>query len=193
MAPSQTQLRQDHTASAAPARPRRRQGTFWTALAAVEVLLAAVAVLLNLTSFPPLVILALAGVSLAVRREGLATLGFRRAPHFWRMAGTVLGLVAGWGLLSLGLLRPVLNHLTGTTEDLSDYANLQGNLGMLAGLLLITWTVAAFGEEIAYRGSSRPGSPTSSAAAWAAPPPPWWRPRCCSGWPTPSTASSGWP
>lgn len=46
----------------------------------------------------------------------------------------------------------MINHLTGTTEDLSAYANLQGNLGMLAGLLLVTWTVAAFGEEIVYRG-----------------------------------------
>jgi membrane protease YdiL (CAAX protease family) len=59
---------------------------------------------------------------------------------------------SGGGLLSLGLIRPVINHLTGTTEDLSEYANLQGNLGMLAGLLLITWTVAALGEELAYRG-----------------------------------------
>ena len=55
-------------------------------------------------------------------------------------------------LLRLGLVWPVINHLTGTTEDLSEYANLQGNLGMLAGLLLITWTVAAFGEELVYRG-----------------------------------------
>lgn len=151
MAPSQTQLRQHHTASAAPVRPRRR-GTFWTALAAVEVLLAAVAVVRNLTSFPTFVILALAGISLALRREGPGSLGFRRIPHLWRLAATVLGLVVGWGLLSLGLIRPVLNHLTGTTEDLSAYADLQGNLGMLAGLLLITWTVAAFGEELAYRG-----------------------------------------
>ena len=134
------------------ARSRRRRGTVWTALAAVEVVLAAGAVLLNLTSFPTFVLLALAGVSLALRREGLGTLGLRRAPHVWRLAATVLGLVVGWGLLSLGLIRPITNHLTGTTEDLSEYANLQGNLGMMAGLLLITWTVAAFGEELAYRG-----------------------------------------
>lgn len=148
MAPSSTQQLLEQEEAHAP----RRRGTFWTVLAAAEVVLATVAVLLNLTSFPTFVILALAGISLAVRREGLATLGFRRVPHFWRMAAGVLGLVVGWSLLSLGLLRPMLNHLTGTTEDLSQYADLQGNLGMLAGLLLVTWTVAAFGEEIVYRG-----------------------------------------
>jgi hypothetical protein len=49
---------------------RRRRGTFWTALATVKVLLAAVAVVLDL-SIPTIVILALAGTSLALRREGL--------------------------------------------------------------------------------------------------------------------------
>jgi hypothetical protein len=61
------------------AHPRRRQGTFWTALAAVEVVLAAVAVVLDLL-IPTIVVLALAGLSLALRREGPATLGFRRTP-----------------------------------------------------------------------------------------------------------------
>jgi uncharacterized protein len=35
---------------------------------------------------------------------------------------------------------------------LDGQSDLQGNLGMLAGFLLLTWTLAAFGEEIAYRG-----------------------------------------
>jgi CAAX protease family protein len=64
----------------------------------------------------------------------------------------VFGLVVGWQLLQFGLFRPILNHLTGSREDLSQFADLQGNLGLLAGLLLVTWTLAAFGEELAYRG-----------------------------------------
>jgi uncharacterized protein len=133
------------------ARARRRRGTFWTVLAAVEVLLAAVAVLLG-RGVPTIIILALAGVSLALRREGLATLGFRRSPRPWRMAAVVFGLVVAWSLLRLGLVEPILNHLTGTTEDASEFGDLQGNLGLLAGLLLLTWTLAAVGEELAYRG-----------------------------------------
>lgn len=59
--------------------PRRRQGTFWTALAAVEVLLAVVTVLLDLL-IPTIIILALADISLALHREGPATFGFHRTP-----------------------------------------------------------------------------------------------------------------
>ena len=33
----------------------------------------------------------------------------------------------------------------------TDYKDLQGNIGMLLGLLLLTWTLAAIGEELAYR------------------------------------------
>jgi uncharacterized protein len=133
------------------ARSRRRRGAFWTALAAVEVLLAAVAVLLHLF-VPTIIILALAGISLALRREGLGTLGVGRSLHPWRMAIGVFGLVVVWSLLQLGLFMPILNHLTGTRQDLSQFADLQGNLGMLAGFLLLTWTLAAFGEELVYRG-----------------------------------------
>jgi uncharacterized protein len=103
----------------------------------VEVLLAAVAVVLDLL-IPTIVILALAGTSLALRREELGTLGLRRAPHPGRMAAVVFGLVVGWQLLTLGLVKPILNHLTGITltgitEDLSQFADLQGNLGLWPG------------------------------------------------------------
>jgi membrane protease YdiL (CAAX protease family) len=117
----------------------------------VEVLLAAIAVVLDLFILT-ITLLALAGISLAVRREGLSTLGFRRHPQPSRMAAAVFGLVVVWQLLTFGLVKPVLNHLTGTREDLSQFADLQGNLGLLAGLLLLTWTLAAVGEEVAYRG-----------------------------------------
>ena len=101
---------------------------------------------------PTIIILALVGISLALRREGLGTLGFRPCPHPRRMATGVLGLVVVWSLLHRGLFMPILNHLTGTKQDLSQFAGLQGNLGLLAGFLLLTWTLAAFGEELVYRG-----------------------------------------
>ena len=47
---------------------------------------------------------------------------------------------------------PLLEHATGEQQDLSEFADLEGNLPLLAGLLLLTWTIAAFGEEVAYRG-----------------------------------------
>ncbi len=68
----------------------------------------------------------------------------------WRRS--IFGLVLVWTLLQLGLFMPILNHLTGTTQDLSDFADMKGNTGKLLTLLAFTWTLAAFGEEIAYRG-----------------------------------------
>ncbi|HEX5882153.1 MAG TPA: hypothetical protein VF468_28130 [Actinomycetota bacterium] len=42
------------------------------------------------------------------------------------MATVVFGLVVGWQLLTFGLGKPVLNHLAGATEDLSQFADLPG-------------------------------------------------------------------
>ncbi len=45
-----------------------------------------------------------------------------------------------------------MNRLTGTVIDTSAYATLKGNIGQLAVLLAFSWTLAALGEEIAFRG-----------------------------------------
>jgi membrane protease YdiL (CAAX protease family) len=120
-------------------------------VAAVEVLLAAVAVLLDL-AVPTIVILALAGISLLVRGAPVSTLGVRRIGGAGRMAMRVLGLTVGWTLLQVGLVIPLLEHATGETQDLGQFDGLEGDLGMLLGLLALSWTLAAVGEELAYRG-----------------------------------------
>jgi membrane protease YdiL (CAAX protease family) len=132
-------------ADTAPARGR------WKGLAAVEVTLAAAAVLLDL-AIPTFVILALATASLVVRRQGLSSLGLRRVDQGWRLAAKMLLFALAWTLLQLTLVMPVTNHLTGTRQDMSDFAALEGNLAMLLGLLALSWTLAAIGEEVAYRG-----------------------------------------
>ena len=125
--------------------------TRWRWLAALEVALATVAVLTDLL-LPTLVLLVIAGVGLAVRREGLRSLGVRAARRPWRLAGLMLAFALGWSLLHLALLEPVLRHLTGEAQDTSDFTELQGNVAMLALLLVLGWTLAAIGEEVAYRG-----------------------------------------
>lgn len=47
---------------------------------------------------------------------------------------------------------PILNRLMGKTIDYSGFSNLQGNLSQLILFLVLSWTLAAFGEELAYRG-----------------------------------------
>jgi CAAX protease family protein len=137
-----------HTARPRPTSP---VGRGWRILAAVEVVAAAAAVIADLL-LPSLVLLGMAGVSLAVRRRGLGSLGLRRPAHGWVLTGQMLVFATAWTLLSVGLVIPVAEHLTGERQDMSDFAELEGNLGMLVLLLLASWTLAAFGEELAFRG-----------------------------------------
>ena len=55
-------------------------------------------------------------------------------------------------MFQLAVLMPIANHLSGKEQDLSAFKDLKGNIGMLAGLLVLSWTLAAVGEEAAYRG-----------------------------------------
>ena len=101
---------------------------------------------------PTLVVLAMAAVSLAIRRQRPSALGFRRTPRPGRMILAVFGMTVVWDLFQIGLTKPILNRLTGERQDLSQFAGLQGNLGSLLVLLALSWTLAAVGEETVYRG-----------------------------------------
>ncbi|HSU37497.1 MAG TPA: CPBP family intramembrane glutamic endopeptidase [Propionibacteriaceae bacterium] len=116
-----------------------------------EVLLASAAVLVDLW-VPTLVLLALASASLLIRRVGPGSLGLHRPARARRMVIEVLGLSIAWTLLTLALLMPMAEHLTGQRRDVSQFSAVQGNVGLLLFLLLMSWTLAALGEEVAYRG-----------------------------------------
>jgi membrane protease YdiL (CAAX protease family) len=57
-----------------------------------------------------------------------------------------------WSLFQLAVAMPIANHVSGEKQDLSDFEDLQGNLGMLLGMLVLGWIVGALLEELAYRG-----------------------------------------
>ena len=64
----------------------------------------------------------------------------------------MLLFAAAWSVLQLGVTMPIANHLSGEQPDFGDFAGIQGDVAMLGGLLLLSWTLAAVGEELAYRG-----------------------------------------
>jgi len=130
--------------------PRAAQGT-WRVVALAEVVLSAAAVAFDLF-LPTIVILLLASISLAIRRTGPSSLGFRNVQQPGRMVVAVFVLTIGWSLVQLGLTMPILNHLTGQRQNLAQFEGLQGNLTMLLLLLGLSWTLAALGEETVYRG-----------------------------------------
>lgn len=124
---------------------------FWKIISLIELLIAFLVIFLDLF-IPTIIILGIMVISLLIRKEKISSLGFKKTENVFRMAMNVLLLVIVWTFLQLALFMPVLNHLTGTTQDLSTFENLKGNLGNLLFFLILTWTLAAFGEEIVYRG-----------------------------------------
>ena len=68
------------------------------------------------------------------------------------VVGQMLGVAVGMSLLNIALLMPIANHVSGGHQDLSGFADLQGNLALLALYLVLGWTLAAFVEELAFRG-----------------------------------------
>lgn len=124
---------------------------FWKITSLIELLIAFLVIFLDLF-IPTIIILGIMVISLLIRKEKISSLGFKKTENAFRMAMNVLLLVIVWTFLQLALFMPVLNHLTGTTQDLSTFENLKGNLGNLLFFLILTWTLAAFGEEIVYRG-----------------------------------------
>lgn len=140
-----------HEVTRASARARRRRGREWSALTVVEVVLAVTAALLDLF-LPAVVLSVMAGVSLAVRRESPSTLGFHRLQHPGRQLAQVAALALAWTTLVFLLVMPVTEHLTGSTQDTSEFADLQGDLPRLLLFVALSWTLAALVEELAFRG-----------------------------------------
>lgn len=136
----------EHPGSSSPA-----VSTTWRIIAAGELVLAGVTVIFDVW-VPTLILLALATASLGVRRQCPSTLGLVKPEgrRWWPLE--ILGFAVVWTLVTIGLTIPALEHLTGQRQDVSQFTVVQGNLGLLVLLLVISWTLAAIGEEVAYRG-----------------------------------------
>src|SRR5208283_4406022 len=66
----------------------------------------------------------------------------------------LMGLAAGLLLegFELFVSQPILVKVLGKQPDLEDFRPLIGNLKLTLIFLALTWTLAAFGEEMVYRG-----------------------------------------
>ena len=97
-------------------------------------------------------LLLLGWLSLWLRGIGWRAVGLRR-PARWRdtlLLGIAVGVV--YQLFSLYLLEPLIVLVTGKPIDLSQFAPVKANVFLLVLFLVLVWTLAAFGEELVYRG-----------------------------------------
>ena len=97
-------------------------------------------------------LLVLAWVSLRVRRVRWRDVGFSRYRNWPRTLA--LGIAAGalMEIFQLLVTQPLLVRLTGKQPDLADFRVLTGNVKWTLIALALTWTLAAFGEELVWRG-----------------------------------------
>ncbi len=99
-----------------------------------------------------LFLLPLVWISLRLRREGWQTIGFSRPANFGRLVavGVVIGIALE--LFAVFVTTPWISSWFGTEPDHSDLSAIRGNLPLLLFFLALSWILAAFGEEICFRG-----------------------------------------
>ena len=97
-------------------------------------------------------LLALGWLSLRLRGCRWRDVGFAAPPRWTRAItiGVLLGI--GMEIVSTFVTVPFFTRLTGQPPELSEFRFVVGNLRALVLMLLANWILAAFGEELAYRG-----------------------------------------
>jgi len=97
-------------------------------------------------------LLLLGWISLRLRKLRWKDAGFSRN----RSWAVILALGVGGGvvleILQFFVTQPFLTRLTGKSPDLADFRILTGNIKYSLVALALTWTLAAFGEELVWRG-----------------------------------------
>ena len=105
---------------------------------------------LKISGVPYLFIVA--WISLRLRGIKWKEIGFTRY-RSWATT-LLLGVAGGVGLELFDLFakQPLLTRLLGRPPDLSGFPAVRGNLKFALLIIAIIWIVAAFGEELVYRG-----------------------------------------
>lgn len=121
-----------------------------------ELILVVVILVVYLADYIPLsstpFLLLFGWLSLWLRGIGCRAVGLKRPTH-WRQT-LILGVTVGvvYQLFSLYALEPLIIRITGKPIDLAQFAPIEGNFFLLCFFLVLIWTLAAFGEEMVFRG-----------------------------------------
>ena len=102
------------------------------------------------TATIPLIIIG--WLSLWLRRSGWRHVGMSRPAHWWRTVLIGIGVGVAYQFLDIVIIAPLLRQITGEPLDLSQFAPVRNNFTILVIYLVISWTLAAFGEEMVFRG-----------------------------------------
>ena len=105
-----------------------------------------------ITQFIILVIVLYAWLSLWLRGKGWSDFGLKKSESWWKTILLALLVAIVFQALSLYIIEPFLGGLTGDIPDVSVFRPMVGNIPQLLFYLALSWTFAAFIEEMIYRG-----------------------------------------
>jgi membrane protease YdiL (CAAX protease family) len=117
----------------------------------VELIISSAIVVLNFL-MPTLVLLVFGTGSLWARGKRWKDIGFTIPENFINIAAAGIAAGVAWAVINWFVFLPIINGLTGASLNLSTFEGIEGNLASLLLWLAVTWTLAAFGEELVYRG-----------------------------------------
>jgi membrane protease YdiL (CAAX protease family) len=90
--------------------------------------------------------------SLRLRGMRWKDVGFSRPKGWGKAFGIGITVGVAMELFELFVSQPLLARWIGKMPDLSDFADLVGNLKLLLIYLALVWVLGALGEELVYRG-----------------------------------------
>jgi membrane protease YdiL (CAAX protease family) len=101
---------------------------------------------------PVLPLLLVGWASLRLRHLSWRDVGLTRPDKWLPTISLALLIGIGYQILDTVAISPLLQSLTGKSVDLSQYSFLKGSLPALLLSIILTWTEAAFIEEMFFRG-----------------------------------------
>src|SRR5688572_29601048 len=91
-------------------------------------------------------------ISLRIQKQPFSSIGLAKPGNMGKtiFLGIVIGIVLE--LFASYVTTPFLSGLFGTEPDLSELRDIEGNVVLLLFFIALSWLLAAFGEEICFRG-----------------------------------------
>ena len=91
-------------------------------------------------------------IMLRMQKKNWKEFGFTQPDHWGKTILAVMIWLVFFQIIIGWILKPWIIRLTGRPLDISEFEILRGNFRALLRGLVIVWTIAAFGEEMVFRG-----------------------------------------
>jgi membrane protease YdiL (CAAX protease family) len=126
--------------------------SLFLALEILGLLIGFAIIALGIFPLPVLPLFLVGWASLRFRHLSWRLIGLKRPDKWLPTIGLAALIGIGYQILDTVAISPMLQSLTGKSVDLSQYSFLKGSLPALLLFLILTWTEAAFIEEMFFRG-----------------------------------------